>query len=249
VYVEFYQELIMETRVDEIADRIYRVSTFVTGIGLNFNQFLIDADQPMLFHTGQRSLFPSVSAAVARIIDLKRLKWITFSHVESDECGALDEWLAAAPDSTVAHGTIGCNTWLYDCAPRPPHVLANQEVLELGGKRVRHIDTPHVPHSWDAGLIFEETTRTLFSSDLLFQFGDAPPLASGDILAPALVAEERFRATPITAETPAVVRQLAALEPQTIAIMHGSSISGEVRPVLEGLAEYYERHLRNALQG
>jgi flavorubredoxin len=237
----------METRVDEIADRIYRISTFVAPIGFNFNQFLIDADQPMLFHTGQRSLFPSVSAAVARIIDLTRLKWITFSHVESDECGSLDQWLAAAPDAIAAHGVIGCNTWLNDSASRPPRPLANQEVLDLGGKRVRHLDTPHVPHSWDAGLIFEETTRTLFSSDLLFQFGDTPPLASGDILAPAIVAEERFHATPITAETPTVVRQLAALEPRTIAIMHGASISGEVRPVLAGLADYYDRHLRDAL--
>jgi len=237
----------METRVDEIADRIYRVSTFVSPVGFNFNQFLIDGDEPMLFHTGQRSLFPSVSEAVARIIDLKRLKWITFSHIESDECGALDQWLAAAPDATAAHGVIGCNTWLNDSAPRPPRPLKNNELLELGGKRVRHLDTPHVPHSWDAGLIFEETTRTLFSSDLLFQFGDTPPLASGDILAPAIVAEERFHATPITAEAPKVVRQLAALEPKTIAIMHGSSISGEVCPVLEGLADYYDRHLRDAL--
>jgi flavorubredoxin len=120
-------------------------------------------------------------------------------------------------------------------------------VLDLGGKVARHLDTPNVPHSWDAGLIFEETTRTLFSSDLLFQFRDTPPLASSDILAPAIVAEERFRATPITAETPKVVRRLAALEPKTIAIMHRSSISREVRPVLEGLADYYDRHLRNAL--
>jgi flavorubredoxin len=238
----------METRLDEIADRIYRVSTYLPQIGLNFNQFLIDADEPMLFHTGHRSLFPSVSAAIARVIDVKRLKWITFSHVESDECGSLNEWLAAAPAATAAHGRIGCNTWLNDGAPRPPRALANNEVLDLGAKRVRHLDTPHVPHSWDAGLIFEETTRTLFSSDLLFQFGDTLPLAAGDILAPALEAEERFRATPITAETPLVVRQLAALEPRTIAIMHGASISGEVRPVLEGLADYYERHLREALR-
>ncbi len=237
----------METRVDEIADRIYRVSTFVPGIGFNFNQFVIDADEPLLFHTGQRSLFPSVSEAVARIIDVKRLKWITFSHVEADECGSLDQWLGAAPDATALHGAIGCNTWLNENAIRPPRPLANNEVLDLGGKRVRHLDTPHVPHSWDAGLIFEETTRTLFCSDLLFQFGDTPPMAKDDILAPAIVAEERFHATPITAEAPKVVRQLAALEPKTIAIMHGASISGEVLPVLEGLADYYNRHLRKAL--
>jgi flavorubredoxin len=243
----------METRVDEIADRTYRLSTYVPEVappaGITFNQFLIDADQPLLFHCGQRFLFPSVSAAVAQIIDLKRLKWITFSHVESDECGSLNEWLAAAPDATVAHGRIGCNIWLNDSSPRPPRALGNGEVLDLGGKRVKHLDTPHVPHCWDAGLIFEETTRTLFSSDLLFQFGNGPAIATDDILAPALDAEEKFRATGITTETPSTVRKLAALEPRTIAIMHGSSITGDVQAVLNGLAEYYESRLRMSIKG
>ena len=243
----------METRIDEIADRIYRLSTYVPEVappaGITFNQFLIDADQPLLFHCGQRSLFPSVSAAAARIIDLKRLKWITFSHVESDECGSLNEWLAAAPDATAAHSRIGCNIWLNDSSPRAPRALANGEAIDLGGKRVKHLDTPHVPHCWDAGLIFEETTRTLFSSDLLFQFGNGPAIATGDILAPALQAEEAFRATGITTETPSIVRKLAALEPRTIAIMHGSSITGDVKPVLNGLAEYYEGRLRKSING
>jgi len=241
----------METRVDEIANRIYRLSTYVPEVappaGISFNQFLIDADEPLLFHCGQRFLFPSVSAAVARIIDLKRLKWITFSHVESDECGSLNEWLAAAPEAIAAHSRIGCNIWLNDSSPRPPRALANNEVIDLGGKRVQHLDTPHVPHCWDAGLIFEETTRTLFSSDLLFQFGDGPAIASGDILAPALDAEEKFRATGITTETPSTVRKLAALEPRTIAIMHGSSITGKVKPVLDGLAGFYEDKLRKSI--
>ncbi len=243
----------METRIDEIADRIYRLSTFLPEVapplGISFNQFLIDADEPMLFHCGQRFLFPAVSAAAAKIIDLKRLKWITFSHVESDECGSLNEWLAAAPGATAAHGRIGCNIWLNDSALRPPRALATEEVIDLGGKRVRRIDTPHVPHCWDAGLIFEETTATLFSSDLLFQFGDGPAIARGDILAPALQAEEAFRATGITTETPSTVRKLAARKPQTIAIMHGSSITGEVQPVLEGLADYYEQQLRKSVTG
>jgi flavorubredoxin len=240
----------METRVDEIADRIYRLSTFVPEVappaGITFNQFLIDADEPMLFHCGQRFLFPAVSAAAAKIIDLKRLKWITFSHVESDECGALNEWLSAAPDAIAAHGRIGCNIWLNDSAVRPPRALGNGEVLDLGGKRVMRIDTPHVPHCWDAGLVFEETTRTLFSSDLLFQFGDGPAIAQSDVLAPALDAEEKFRATGITIDTASTVRRLAALAPRTIAIMHGSSITGDVQPVLEGLAVYYEDRLKSA---
>ena len=241
----------METRVDEIAERIYRLSTFVPEVappnGITFNQFLIKADEPLLFHCGQRFLFPGVSALVSRIIDLKRLKWITFSHVESDECGSLNEWLAAAPNATAAHGRIGCNIWLNDSAPRPPRALGNGEVLDLGGKRVMHIDTPHVPHCWDAGLIFEETTRTLFSSDLLFQFGNPPAIASGDVLPGALDAEEKFRATGITIDTPSTVRKLAALEPRVIAIMHGSSINTRTRQTLEGLADYYEQKLRNSI--
>jgi len=243
----------METRIDEIADRIYRLSTFLPDTappaGITFNQFLIDADAPLLFHCGQRFLFPSVCAAAARIIDLKRLRWITFSHVESDECGSLNEWLAAAPNATAAHGRIGCNIWLNDTAIRPPRRLAHGETIDLGGKRARRIDTPHVPHCWDAGLVFEETTRTLFSSDLLFQSGDGPAIATTDILPAALDAEEKFRATGITTETPSTVRKLAALEPRTIAIMHGSTITGAVVPVLEGLAKYYEQKLRQALEG
>jgi len=243
----------METRIDEIADRIYRLSTYIPEVappaGISFNQFLIDADEPMLFHCGQRFLFGSVSEAAGRIIDLKRLRWITFSHVESDECGSMNEWLAAAPSATAAHGRIGCNIWLNDTAIRPPRALANEEVIDLGGKRVRRIDTPHVPHCWDAGLIFEETTATLFSSDLLFQFGDGPAIAAGNILPAALDAEEKFRATGITTDTPSTVRRLAALEPRTIAIMHGSSVAGAARPVLEGLADYYDNRLRKAVAG
>ncbi|HKM99227.1 MAG TPA: MBL fold metallo-hydrolase [Candidatus Binataceae bacterium] len=241
----------METRIDEIADHIYRLSTFVPEVappaGITFNQFLIDADEPMLFHCGQRFLFPAVSAAAARLLDLKKLRWITFSHVESDECGSLNEWLDAAPNATAAHGRIGCNIWLNDTATRPPRALANGEVLDLGGKRVRRIDTPHVPHCWDAGLIFEETTRTLFSSDLLFQFGDGPAIANGDILPAALDAEEKFRATGITIDTASTVRRLAALAPRTIAIMHGSSVASDAGRVLEDLAVYYNERLRTGV--
>ena len=159
----------MKTEVSEIADKIYRLSTFVPQIGptgFTFNQFLIDADQPLLFHYGQRALFPLISEAVKSVIPLDRLRWTTCSHVEADESGALNQWLAAAPNATPAHGQIGCNIWLTDMADRPPRALKNDEVLDLGGKRVRWLDTPHVPHNWDAGVIYEETTGTLFSSDL-----------------------------------------------------------------------------------
>src|SRR5262249_26890129 len=149
-------------------------STYVAraagSTGLTFNQFLIVADEPLLFHCGQRTLFPLVSAAVGRIMPLERLRWVTFSHAEADECGSLHEWLAVAPHATAAQGGIGCAIWLDDAANRAPRTLADGEVLDLGGKRVRRIDTPHVT----TGLIFEEETKTLFCSDLFAQLGEGP---------------------------------------------------------------------------
>jgi flavorubredoxin len=238
----------METRVDEIADKIYRLSTFVAGTagpgGLTFNQFLIDADEPLLFHCGQRFLFPSVSAAASKIIAVDRLRWVTFSHVESDECGSMNDWLAAAPNASAAHGNIGCNIWLKDTAVRPPRVLADGEVLDLGGKKVRRIDTPHLPHCWDAGLIYEETTGTLFCSDLFTQMGDGPALTDGDIVGPAIAVERRLGFTAVTPKTAPIVRKLAALSPRKLAVMHGSSFSGNVSSVLEALAAFYDEQLR-----
>ena len=208
----------METRVDEIAERIYRLSTFLPAVGpsgLTFNQFLVDAEEPLLFHCGQRALFPAVSKAAARVMDLRRLRWITFSHVEADECGALAEWHDAAPAATVAHGAIGCAIWLNDQSPRPPRALANDEVLDLGGRRVRRLDTPHVPHCWDAGLLYEETTGTLFTSDIFTHAGDPAPVTDGDIAGPAMVAEGRFGFTAVSPATSATIRRLAGLEPRT----------------------------------
>ena len=155
----------MQTNTCEIGDRIFRLSTCVPGAapgGFTFNQFLVDADDPLLFHTGPRRMFPLVSQAIARIIPLKRLRWITFGHVESDECGAVNEFLAAAPSAEVAHGAVGCMVSLDDLCDRPPRKLADGEVIDLGGRQVRHIDTPHVPHNWEARVIFEQTTKTLF---------------------------------------------------------------------------------------
>ena len=233
----------METKVDEIAERIYRLSTFLPTVGpsgFTFNQFLVDAEEPLLFHCGQRALFPAVSRAMARLIDLRRLRWIAFSHIEADECGALAEWLDAAPDATVTHGAIGCAIWLNDQAPRPPRALANGEVLDLGGRRVRRLDTPHVPHCWDAGLLYEEATGTLFTSDLFTHVGNPPALTDGDILGPAVAAEQQFGYTAVTPTTGATIRRLAKLEPRALAVMHGSSYSGDAAPVLESLAGFYD---------
>jgi flavorubredoxin len=237
----------METRVDEIAERIYRLSTFLPQVGpsgFTFNQFLVEADEPLLFHCGQRALFPAVSRSVARIMDLRRLRWIAFSHIEADECGALPEWLAAAPDATVTHGAIGCAIWLNDQAPRPPRALADGEVLDLGGRRVRRLDTPHVPHCWDAGLLYEETTGTLFTSDLFTHVGDPPAITGGDIVGPAMTAERRYGFTAITPATSITIRRLATLEPRTLAVMHGSSFSGDAPAVLESLARFYDQLLQ-----
>jgi flavorubredoxin len=146
----------METRIDEIGDRIYRLSTYVPDIvppaGFTFNQFLVLGDEPLLFHAGFRRMFPLVSEAVSRIMPVENLRWITFGHYEADECGAMNEWLAVAPNAQVAHGMTGCSVSLNDMADRPPRVLANGEAIDIGGKRIRYIDTPHVPHGWDAGV-------------------------------------------------------------------------------------------------
>ena len=240
----------METKVDEIAERIYRLSTFLPGVGpsgLTFNQFLVDAAEPLLFHCGQRALFPSVSQAVARIFDVRRLRWIAFSHIEADECGALGEWLAVAPDATVTHGAIGCAIWLNDQAPRPPLALADGEVLDLGDRRVRRLDTPHVPHCWDAGLLYEETTGTLFTSDLFTHAGNPPALTDSDILGPAVAAEKQFGYTALTPATGATIRRLARLAPRTLAVMHGSSYSGNAAPLLDSLATFYDDLLGSGL--
>src|SRR5499433_3035543 len=220
----------METKVDEIAEGIYRLSTFLPSVGprgFTFNQFLVDAEEPLLFHCGQRALFPAVSQGVARVIDPRRLRWIAFSHIEADECGSLGEWLAAAPQATVAHGAIGCAIWLNDQAPRPPRALADGEVLDLGGRRVRRLDTPHVPHCWDAGLMYEEATGTLFTSDLFTHVGDPPAVTSGDIVGPAMTAERQFGYTALSPATGTTIRRLAQLRPRTLAVMHGSSFTGD----------------------
>lgn len=234
----------MQTNTHEIADRIYRLSTCVPEAapgGFTFNQFLIDADEPLLFHTGPRGMFPLVSQAVARLIPLERLRWIAFGHVESDECGAMNEFLAVAPQAQVAHGAIGCMVSLNDLCDRPPRALADGEVMDLGGKRVRHLDTPHVPHNWEARVLFEETTKTLFCGDLFTHAGDGPALTEDDIVGPALEGEALFHATGISAATGATLRRLAALEPDVLALMHGSSTRTRCSDSLLRLADAYDR--------
>lgn len=239
----------MTTSTHEIADRIYRISTYVPDAapgGLTFNQFLIDADEPLLFHTGARGMFPLVSQAVARIVPIERLRWIAFGHVESDECGGMNHFLAGAPHAQVAHGALGCMVSLDDLCDRPPRKLADGEVIDLGGKRVRHIDTPHVPHNWEARVLFEETTQTLFCGDLFTRVGDGPALTEDDIVGPALEAEELFLATALSPDTGRTIRRLASLEPRTLALMHGSSTRTRCGESLFRLADAYDLELKTA---
>jgi flavorubredoxin len=238
----------METRVTEIAPDIYRCSTYLSEAGLVHNQFLIDAEEPLLFHAGLRALFGSVSAAVARVIPVERLRWITFGHVEADECGSLNSWLAAAPRAQVAHGTLGCLVSVNDLADRPPRPLHDGEVMDLGGRRVRRIETPHVPHGWDAGLFFEETTQTLLCGDLFTARGDSPALTDQEIIGPALAAEDSGHATCLTPATGPAIRALADLRPRTLGLMHGPSYAGDGAQALRDLAAAYDERLDAALR-
>src|SRR3954451_15273263 len=241
----------METRIDEIADGIYRLSTFVPAIappaGFTFNQFLVLGNEPLLFHTGLRRMFPLVSAAVSRIMPVESFRWITFGHYEADECGAMNEWLAVAPQAQGAHGMTGCMLSLNDMADRPPRVLSNGEVIDIGGKRIRYIDTPHVPHGWDAGVIYEETTRTLFCGDLFTHLGNGPALTESDIVGPALAAEDIFYDTSLGPSIAPTIRRLADLAPRTLALMHGSSYVGDTVAALNDLARAYDKRLRAAM--
>jgi flavorubredoxin len=233
--------------VNEIAPDIYRISSFVPQIGptgFTFNQFLIVADEPLLFHTGGRGVFPLVAEAVAKVLPVEKLRWISFGHVESDECGSMNMWLAAAPRSQVAFGGLGCDISLNDMCDRPPRALKEGEVLELGGKRIRQISTPHVPHGWEAQVIYEETTGTLFSGDLLSHCGNGPAVTDNDVVGPALDAEQMFHSTSLGPTTRQTLQQLAELSPRTLAIMHGSSFRGDGAKALRELANGYEQMQR-----
>ena len=238
----------MLTTLDEIADGFYRISTFVPQVGpdgFTFNQFLVDAEEPLLYHTGMKGLFPLVSQEVARVRPLEQLRWIAFAHVEADECGAIEQFLAAAPNAQVAHGATGCMVSLNDMLSRPPRPLADGETVDLGGKevrtrRVRHLATPHVPHNWESQVLFEETTGTLLCGDLFTQAGNPEAVTSDNLIDAAIAAEHTFHATSLAPAVPATLRRLAQLQPGTLAIMHGGSYRGDGGAALRALADAYE---------
>lgn len=241
----------METRVSEIATGIFRLSTLVPEIappaGFTFNQFLVLGEEPLLFHTGPRAMFPLVRAAVGRLMPPERLRWITFGHYEADECGAMNDWLAVAPNAEVAHGQTACLVSLNDMADRTPRMLQDGETIDLGkGKQVRYLDTPHVPHGWEAGLLYEESTGTLLCGDLFTQVGDGPALTGGDIVGPAMAAEEMFRYSSLNPGMGATIRRLAELSPRTLALMHGPSFNGDGAAALRALADGYDDRVLTA---
>jgi flavorubredoxin len=235
----------METMTDEIADGIYRFSTFTPDVppkGFTFNQFLVKADEPLLFHTGPRGMFPLVSEAIGKVVALDQLRWITFGHVEADECGAMNLFLEAAPKSEVAHGALGCAVSINDLADRPPRMLADGEVLDLGGKQVRHIDTPHVPHGWESRVLYEESAGTLLCGDLFSSLGDGQPaLSTEDPVPAAIEAEEVFHSSSMGPTTATTMRSLAELAPKVLAVMHGPSYAGDGGAHLRALADEYEK--------
>ena len=230
------------TRIDEIADGIHRISTPVPPSdfpgGFTFNQFLIEDERPLLYHTGLRGLFPLVREAIASVLDPSSLRYVSFSHFEADECGAMNEFLALAPGAEVLCATLAADVSVRDLANRPPATLGDGEEVSLGSHTVRWLETPHVPHAWECGHLFETTTRTLFCGDLFTQPGhEHAPLVESDILAPSEAMRagmDYFAHSPRTRE---LIEKLARTRPAQLACMHGSSWRGDGAALLRALAE------------
>jgi flavorubredoxin len=233
-----------KARVTEIAPNHYVISIYVPEFNLRFNHFLIKDQEPLLFHTGMKQMFPLVREAVRRLIDPKTLRWISFSHFEADECGALNEWLAVAPRAEPACGLVGALVSVNDYAGRPARVLADGEVLTTGRYRLRFRQTPHVPHNWEASLLFEEVTGTLLCSDLFTHEGDVEPIIESeselvDRARQSLVQGQAgpfANAYPYTPLTEPTLHSLADLHPKQLALMHGSSLVGNGERALRDLA-------------
>jgi flavorubredoxin len=228
--------------VAEIAPDHYSISIYVPEFNLRFNHFLIKDDEPLLFHAGMKQVFPLLREAVSRLIDLSTLRWISFSHFEADECGALNEWVAVAPQAEPLCGLVGALVSVNDFASRPARVLAHDEVLKTGRYSFLFRQTPHVPHNWEAGLLFEEVTRTLLCSDLFTHEGDVEPITESDVVERArrsLVDGQKSpfaNAYPYTPLTEPILHGLADLRPTQLALMHGSAFVGDGERALRELA-------------
>jgi flavorubredoxin len=236
--------------IDEIAPDIYRISVHMPEIDLQFNHFLVKDDEPLLFHTGMRRMFPQVREAVARLIDPASLRWISWSHFEVDECGALNDWLAVAPQAQAACGEVGALVNIQDFANRPPRILRREDVIATGRHRFRWVPTPQLPHGWDAGMLFEEESRTLFCSDLFHQIGKLEPVTRNDIVGRYEQAVKIYQAHPVlmdyvpfTPKTRGLINRLATLEPRLLATMHGSSFEGDGAAAIRAAGDVLERQL------
>jgi flavorubredoxin len=231
------------TNVHEIAAGIFRISTPIPPSqmpgGFTFNQILVVDEKPLLFHTGPRRMFSLVREAVAHVIgDVAKLRYVGFSHVEADECGSLNEWLAVAPNAEAVCSTIAAMVQMNDLADRPPHPLADGDELSLGAKRVRWLDAPHLPHNWECGYLFESSTKTLLCGDLFTHGGsDGPPITDSEVLSPSEAMRKAMGGVAIEAQTRVLLDKLGATEPTTLALMHGSSYRGDGRALLRGLAD------------
>jgi flavorubredoxin len=239
----------METNLDEIAPGLYRICTYIGRIELQFNQFLVLDDEPLLYHTGLRGMFDQISSAVAKVLEPAKIRWIGFSHFEADECGSLNEWLALAPNAEPVCGEVGALVNINDFTGKRARTMAHGEVLATGRHRFSFLETPHVPHGWDASLLFEESGGTLLCSDLLLQNGDLPPVTEEDVVPAAREALLRYEAGPLahpypyTAATGGILEMLAGLNPKLLATMHGSSFRGDGAAALRGLAAMYAETL------
>lgn len=233
------------TTIDEVAPDVFRIATYVPEADLQFGQLLVRDDEPLLFETGLKAMFPAVRDAVATVLDPSTIRWISFSHFESDECGSLNEWLTIAPRAQAACSFVGVAVSVDDFAIRPARPLADDEAFQTGTKRFRFLHTPHVPHCWEAGMLFEETDRTLFCSDLLTQNGIQPALGGPEVLdrcRQSLVAFQQgpfAHYLPYTKLTAPIMDRLAALEPRTLATMHGSVFRGDGGKTLRDLGRLY----------
>lgn len=233
------------TRSDEIADGIHRISTPVLPPdfpgGFTYNQFLIADDEPLLFHTGMNRIFPAVRDALARIMPLARLRYVSFSHNESDECGALNAWLEAAPNAIPLCSVVGARTAISDYSLKPPRGMRHGERLPLGRHTVQWLDAPHLPHGWDCGYLFEELTRTLFCGDLFTQPGsDHAPISEGDILGASEAMRSKVNYYSLSPDTRKLLRRLADTRPQLLACMHGAAWRGDGARLLMSLADALE---------
>lgn len=238
------------TTVSEIAPDVYRIATFVPEFDLQFNQFLVRDEEPLLFHTGPRAMFPAIRDAVATLLDPAKVKWIGFSHLEADECGSLPEWQQLAPDSTAVCSLVGKLVSIDDCmAVRPALGMKDGEVLSTGKYRFRFLHTPHVPHCWEAGLLFEETQRTLLCSDLFHQAGDVEPATHSDVLGRCRQVLVEYQQGPLADYLPystltePTLHRLAGLQPKTLATMHGSAFVGDGARALRDLAVMFKEVL------